>query len=90
MVDDAFRLSVKMGTAVLQSPKKTTNSKNFKYDKCSSIKSVVSFSRRLSVVLFVEHIVEPKSPFLDVGLVLLVLQLVGDDDSKLVVWSFGT
>ena len=38
----------------------------------------------------VEHSVEPQTPFSDIGLVFLVLQLVGNDDSKLVVWSFQT
>lgn len=60
---------------------KTSNMTN----ALSNIKSVVlsfcSFSQRLSVVLFVEHVVEPQSPFFDVGLVLLVLQVVGDDDA---------
>ena len=46
------------------------------------------------MVLFVEHvielIIEPQSPLFDVGLVFLILQLVGNDDSKLVVGSFGT
>ena len=38
----------------------------------------------------VEHSVEPKSPLFDIGLILVVLQLVCDDDSKLVVGSFAS
>ena len=42
------------------------------------------------VELVVKHVVEPQTPFLHVGLVFFILQLVCYDDSKLEVWSFGT
>ena len=56
--------------------------------------SIVLGIRLNYVALVVEHVIElviePQSPFFDVGLVLLVFQLVGDDYSKLVVGPFGT